>query len=52
MVALLAIDYNEKFSLIEPPVGEGHILSIIVENFLKKNTVLTEEEEADILIEK
>jgi len=38
MVSLLNINYKRDFTLIEPAVGEGHILSIIVENFFIENT--------------
>lgn len=37
MISCLNIDYKNSFSLIEPAVGEGHILSIIVENYLYNN---------------
>ncbi|MDE8034781.1 Eco57I restriction-modification methylase domain-containing protein [Actinobacillus equuli subsp. equuli] len=37
MIDNLNIDYTKRFSLIEPAVGEGHILYLIIERFLKKN---------------
>ncbi|MGK0552623.1 Eco57I restriction-modification methylase domain-containing protein [Enterococcus faecalis] len=37
MIYLLDINYLERFTLIEPAVGEGHILSIIVERYLSFN---------------
>lgn len=37
MVSLLEIDYKESFTLIEPAVGEGHILSHIVEKYFIEN---------------
>lgn len=37
MVKLLKIDYSKNFTLLEPAVGEGHILKIVVQQFLENN---------------
>ncbi len=49
MVNLLEIDYKKNFSLIEPAVGEGHILSVVVEEFFKNNISKTSEEKKKFL---
>lgn len=37
MIDYLDIDYRKDFTLIEPAVGEGHILSIIIEKYFLEN---------------
>ncbi|HEL1985487.1 TPA: restriction endonuclease, partial [Streptococcus suis] len=37
MIDNLDIDYSKDFTLLELAVGEGHILSLIVERFLRNN---------------
>lgn len=37
MIDNLDIDYSKDFTLLELAVGEGHILSLIVERFLRSN---------------
>lgn len=37
MINYLGIDYSKPFSIIEPAVGEGHIISLIIERFLIRN---------------
>lgn len=37
MIDNLEIDFNKKFTLLELAVGEGHILSLIVEKILRYN---------------
>ncbi|MGT2717405.1 Eco57I restriction-modification methylase domain-containing protein [Streptococcus oricebi] len=37
MISQLDIDYSTDFNIIEPAVGEGHILYYIVLNFLENN---------------
>lgn len=37
MVSLLKIDYKMDFTLVEPAVGEGHILSLIVKKYFIEN---------------
>nr|WP_245403193.1 Eco57I restriction-modification methylase domain-containing protein [Lactococcus carnosus] len=49
MVNLLDIDYKVNFTLIEPAVGEGHILSLIVNRYLKENKNKTDEEKVEFL---
>lgn len=49
MISLLNINYKKEFTLIEPAVGEGHILSIIVEKFLIENTNKSEHQIASFL---
>lgn len=44
MISYLNIDYKKIFSLIEPAVGEGHILSIIVKKYFYFNKDKKEEE--------
>ena len=49
MVSLLNIDYATNFTLIEPAVGEGHILSLIVNRYLIENKTKTDKEKIDFL---
>nr|WP_278250980.1 Eco57I restriction-modification methylase domain-containing protein [Enterococcus sp. DIV0212c] len=37
MISLLKINYKENFTLIEPAIGEGHILFYVVENYFLDN---------------
>lgn len=37
MVNLLEINYQTNFSLVEPAVGEGHILSVVIDEYFKNN---------------
>lgn len=49
MVSLLDIDYKANFTLIEPAVGEGHILSIIVNKYFIENENKTDVEKIKFL---
>ena len=49
MVNLLNINYRTDFTLIEPAVGEGHILSLIVEKYFLANSDKSENEQVDFL---
>lgn len=49
LVKLLKINYTKNFRLIEPAVGEGHILFLIIENYLKKNEEKPENEKVKFL---
>nr|WP_240940427.1 Eco57I restriction-modification methylase domain-containing protein [Enterococcus durans] len=49
LVKLLKINYTEEFSLIEPAVGEGHILSLVIKNFFQKNKDKSEDEKIEFL---
>lgn len=44
MIDLLNIDYKQEFTIIEPGVGEGHILAKIVERYLIENEERSTEE--------
>lgn len=37
MVQLMKINYHSDFSIVEPGVGSGQILSIVIDNYLKAN---------------
>ena len=49
MVSLLKIDYKSEFTLIEPAVGEGHILSLIVKKYFIENKDKNKDEQAEFL---
>ena len=49
MVGLLNIDYTANFTLIEPAVGEGHILSLIVNRYFTGNKTKTDKEKIEFL---
>ncbi|HGF7633060.1 TPA: N-6 DNA methylase, partial [Enterococcus faecium] len=49
LVKLLKINYTEEFTLIEPAVGEGHILSLVIKNFFQKNKNKSENEKIQFL---
>ncbi|MBC1466026.1 hypothetical protein HB937_11995 [Listeria welshimeri] len=49
MVRLLKIDYKSEFTLIEPAVGEGHILSLIVKKYFIENKDKNKDEQAEFL---
>lgn len=49
MVKLLKIDYKSDFTLIEPAVGEGHILSLIVKKYFMENKDENKDRQADFL---
>ncbi|BDH85025.1 Eco57I restriction-modification methylase domain-containing protein [Lactococcus lactis] len=49
MIKLLEINYKKTFSLIEPAVGEGHILSIIVEEYFRNNMEKSSKEKKKFL---
>ena len=49
MVDLLGIDYRSEFNLIEPAVGEGHILSLVVKKYFIENKEKNKDEQADFL---
>ncbi len=49
LVSLLGIDYTNEFSLIEPAVGEGHILALIVEKYFSENYDTSEEQKIAFL---
>ncbi|EJJ0924150.1 MULTISPECIES: Eco57I restriction-modification methylase domain-containing protein [Enterococcus] len=49
MVSLLKIDYKSGFTLIEPAVGEGHILSLIVKKYFIENKNKNKDEQAKFL---
>lgn len=49
MVGLLNIDYTANFTLIEPAVGEGHILSLIVNRYFTENKTKTDKEKIEFL---
>lgn len=49
MVDLLDINYKSEFTLIEPAVGEGHILSLIVKKYLIKNKDKNKNQQAEFL---
>lgn len=49
MVSLLKIDYKNDFNLIEPAVGEGHILSLIVKKYFIENKDKNKDEQAEFL---
>ena len=49
MVNLLNINYRTDFTLIEPAVGEGHILSLIVEKYFLANSDKSENEKVNFL---
>lgn len=51
MIDNLEIDFNNKFTLLELAVGEGHILSLIVERFLCCNRNCDSKEIKDFLEE-
>ncbi|HCR3434008.1 TPA: Eco57I restriction-modification methylase domain-containing protein, partial [Enterococcus faecalis] len=48
-VSLLKIDYKSEFTLIEPAVGEGHILSLIVKKYFIENKDKNKDEQAEFL---
>lgn len=49
MVSLLGIDYKNEFTLIEPAVGEGHILTLIIEKYFIENTDTTIDRQVEFL---
>ncbi|MCL57778.1 hypothetical protein DCT10_13035, partial [Listeria monocytogenes] len=49
MINLMKIDYKSDFNLIEPAVGEGHILYLIVEKYFVENINETREKQAKFL---
>ena len=49
LVKLLRINYTKEFSLIEPAVGEGHILSLVIKKFFQKNKDKSEDEKIEFL---
>lgn len=49
MVGLLKIDYKSEFTLIEPAVGEGYILSLIVKKYFIENKDKNKDEQAEFL---
>lgn len=49
MIDNLEIDFKERFTLLELAVGEGHILSLIVERFLNYNRNCDSEEIKEFL---
>lgn len=49
LVRLLKINYTKEFSLIEPAVGEGHILSLVIKKFFQKNKDKSEDEKIEFL---
>ena len=49
MVSLLKIDYKSEFTLIEPAVGEGHILSLIFKKYFIENKDKNKDEQAEFL---
>ncbi|MEG2293473.1 MAG: Eco57I restriction-modification methylase domain-containing protein [Carnobacterium sp.] len=49
MVSLLEIDYKTEFTLIEPAVGEGHILTIVIDKYFNENKEKSIDEQAEFL---
>lgn len=49
MISLLGIDYKTEFTLIEPAVGEGHILTLIIEKYFIENTDKTIDRQVEFL---
>lgn len=49
MIALLGIKYKNEFTLIEPAVGEGHILALIVEKYFLENSDKTINQKVEFL---
>nr|WP_306813747.1 Eco57I restriction-modification methylase domain-containing protein [Enterococcus gallinarum] len=49
LVKLLKINYTKEFSLIEPAVGEGHILSLVIKKFFQKNKDKSDDEKIRFL---
>nr|WP_242596519.1 Eco57I restriction-modification methylase domain-containing protein [Enterococcus plantarum] len=49
MVSLLKINYKSEFTLIEPAVGEGHILSLIVKKYFIENKDKNKDEQVEFL---
>ncbi|EOH92231.1 hypothetical protein UAW_03216 [Enterococcus haemoperoxidus ATCC BAA-382] len=49
MVDLLKINYNDPFTLIEPAVGEGHILFFLIEKYFIENKNKSKDYQAEFL---